>query len=109
MTRLPAAIPQSSDDAKMLRHGADIHQHASTTIATPDQSDRLFDRVDVADTLACNWRRKNPNRATANPTPINPRPVRIQARKVLGGEIDAWIALGGLRMSATLAHSFQWF
>jgi hypothetical protein len=30
----------------------------------------------------CIWRKNNPKRATANPTPIKPNPVRIQARKV---------------------------
>ena len=50
---------------------------------TPDQTDRPAERVGRWDWLALNCRKKRPKRLTANPIPIKPNPVRIQAKKVL--------------------------
>ena len=54
----------------------------SATRATPEITDRPELCTTAWDSVACIWRRKRPKRATAKPTPMRPRPVRIQARKV---------------------------
>ena len=53
------------------------------TKVTPDQTDRPVARVGKWDSVALNCRKNRPKRLTANPIPIKPSPVRIQAKKVL--------------------------
>src|ERR1035441_10920231 len=56
------------------------------TSVTPDQTDTPVARVGRRDSLALSCRKNRPKRLTANPIPIRPSPVRIQARKVLRSE-----------------------
>ena len=54
----------------------------STTSPTPDTAEIPVECTGIFPGAAPLSRRNNPNRATANPTPIKPSPVRIHARNV---------------------------
>jgi hypothetical protein len=54
----------------------------SATSATPVMTEWVVEVCVGVCWVAENSRRKRPKRLTAKPTPMRPRPVRIQARKV---------------------------
>lgn len=63
------------------------------TNVTPDQTDKPVVRVGRWDSFALSCWRDKPKRPTAKSIPINPSPVRIQAKKVLSCEVNSRVLL----------------